>query len=190
MLLQLYLIRHGETAWSLTGQHTGHSDIPLTPHGEDEARSLPERLQGIPFLHVFTSPLQRARQTCELAAIPTVAEIEPDLAEWNYGDYEGMNSNDIRKNHPGWNVFRDGCPNGESSIQVSDRADRLIARLRALNGNIALFSHGQFGGVLAARWIGLALAQGQHFPLGTASISILGYEENHSEVSVIQRWNS
>ena len=189
-LLHLYLIRHGETAWSLTGQHTGHSDIPLTPHGEDEARGLAVCLQGIPFVHVFTSPLQRARQTCELAGIRTIAEMEPDLAEWNYGDYEGMNSSDIRKKNPGWNVFRDGCPNGEIPIQVSDRADRLIARLRLLNGNTALFSHGQFGGVLAARWIGLALAQGQHFPLGTASISILSYEVNHPEVSVIQRWNS
>ncbi len=190
MTLHLYLIRHGETAWSFTGQHTGQSDIPLTPHGEDEARSLPKRLSGIAFQHVFTSPLQRAKRTCELAAIPTVTKIEPDLGEWNYGDYEGMNSSDIRKNRPGWNVFRDGCPNGESPVQVSDRADRLIVRLRRLNGDITLFSHGQFGGVLAARWIGSALAQGQHFPLGTASISILGYEDNHPEVSVIHRWNS
>ena len=172
----LYLIRHGETEWSLSGQHTGRTDIPLTARGEDEARELGQCLRAIPFARVLTSPRQRARRTCELAGLGPAAEIEPDLAEWDYGDYEGQRSVDIRKGRPDWNLFRDGCPNGEMPAQVSDRADRLIARLRALDGNVALFSHGQFGCVLAARWIGLPVVEAQHFLLGTASLSILGYD--------------
>ena len=150
--LHLYLIRHGETEWALSGQHTGRTDIPLTANGEDEARELGRHLRDIRFAHVLTSPLKRARQTCELVGLDKVAEIEPDLAEWDYGDYEGKRSVDIRKGRPDWNVFRDGCPHGEMPAQVSERADRLIARLRTLDGKVALFSHGQFGGVLAARW--------------------------------------
>ena len=150
---RLYLIRHGETAWSPTGQHTGRTDILLTEQGEQDAGELAERLQAVRFSRVFTSPRQRARRTCELVRMDAVAEIEPDLAEWDYGDYEGQRSVEIRKARPVWNLFRDGCPGGESPAQVSERADRVIARLRAREGNIAIFSHGHFGRVLAARWM-------------------------------------
>jgi len=188
--LRLYLIRHGETEWALTGRHTGLTDLPLTANGEDEARELGKHLREIRFNHVLTSPLKRARQTCELAELDKVAEIEPDLAEWDYGDYEGKRSLDIREERPDWNIFRDGCPHGEMPVQVSDRADRLIARLCTLDGIVTLFSHAQFGGVLAARWIGLSLAQAQHFPLGTASVSILSFNPQHPEVPVIALWNA
>ena len=190
MSLRLYLIRHGETEWSLTGQHTGRTDIPLTPRGEEEARELAPRLKDIPVSHVLTSPLQRARRTCELAGLRAAAIVEPDLVEWDYGDYEGERSADIRKQRANWNVFRDGCPGGESVAQVSERADRLIAHLRSLAGNTALFSHGQFGSVLAVRWVGLPLVSAQHFPLATGSLSILGFADHHPEVPVIARWNA
>ena len=190
LLSRLYLMRHGETAWSLSGQHTGRTDIPLTEQGEQDARKLAERLRAVRFSRVFTSPLQRARRTCELAGLGDVAEIEPDLAEWDYGDYEGQRPVDIRKARPDWNVFRDGCPGGESPAQVSGRADRVIARLRMLEGDIAIFSHGHFGRVLAARWIGLELRQAQHLLLSTASVSILGYEHNVAEVPAIVSWNA
>ena len=189
-LLRLYLIRHGETEWSLTGQHTGRTDIGLTSHGEDEARELGKHLQGIRFAHVLTSPLRRARQTCALVGLDKVPEIEADLMEWDYGDYEGKRSVDIRKQRPDWNVFRDGCPHGEMPAQVLQRADRLIGRLRRLNGKIALFSHGQFGAVLAARWIGLPVVEARHFSLGTASLSILSFDPHHSEVPVIALWTA
>ena len=190
VLQRLYLVRHGQTAWSLSGQHTGRTDIPLTEQGEREARELADRLRGVRFSQVFTSPLRRARQTCELAALDRVAEIEPDLAEWDYGDYEGKRAEDIRKGRPDWNVFRDGCPNGESSAQVSIRADRLIARLRTLEGELAIFSHGHFGRVLAARWIGLGIEQAQHFLLSTASLSILGYGHNLADEPAVVLWNA
>ena len=190
MLSRLYLVRHGETAWSLSGQHTGRTDIPLNEKGEQDARKLAERLRAVRFSRVFTSPLQRARRTCELAGLNEIAEVEPDLAEWDYGDYEGQSPVEIRKARPDWNVFRDGCPRGESPAQVSERADRLITRLRTLEGNIAIFSHGHFGRVLAARWIGLRVRQAQRFLLSTASLSILGYEHNLAEESAIVLWNS
>ena len=190
MPLRLHLIRHGETAWSLTGQHTGRTDIPLTEKGEQDARELTERLQAVRFSRAFTSPRQRARRTCELVGLDAVAEIEPDLAEWDYGDYEGQRSVDIRKGRPDWNLFCDGCPRGESPAQIFERADRVIARLRALEGNIAIFSHGHFGRVLAARWIGLPVGQAQHFLLNTASLSILGYEHNLASESAIVLWNA
>ncbi|WP_158927571.1 histidine phosphatase family protein [Acidisphaera sp. S103] len=190
MLVRLYLIRHGETEWSLSGQHTGRTDLPLTAHGEDEARKLEPWLRPIPFACVLTSPLQRARQTCELAGLGAAASVEPDLAEWNYGDYEGRLSRDIRKARPDWNVFRDGCPNGEMPGQVSLRADRVVARLLALDGNVALFSHGQFSRALATRWIELSVAESQHLSLGTASLSILGFDPNHPKVRVIELWNA
>jgi probable phosphoglycerate mutase len=189
-LLRLYFIRHGGTEWSLSGQHTGRTDIPLTARGEDGARRLQPYLQEIKFARVLTSPRQRARRTCELAGLGPVAEIEPDLAEWDYGDYEGRRSEDIRTGRPGWNVFRDGCPNGEAPAEISDRADRLIAGLQAPQGNVALFSHGQFGAVLAARWIGLPVIDGQHFPLGAASLSILGHNLGHPEVRAIELSNA
>jgi glucose-6-phosphate isomerase len=188
--LRLYLIRHGETEWALSGRHTGRTDIPLTPNGEDEVRELGKHLLGISFAQVLTSPLKRAQQTCALAGLDKTPEIEPDLAEWDYGDYEGRRSVDIRKERPDWNVYRDGCPRGEMPAQVSARADRLFDRLRVLDGNIALFSHGQFGCVLAARWLGLAVAEAQHFTLGTASLSIFAFNPHHPGVPVIALWNA
>ena len=186
---RLYLIRHGETEWSLSGRHTGISDIALTDNGETQSRRLRPLLEPISFAHVLTSPRQRARQTCALAGLAHASEIDPDLAEWDYGAYEGITTDQIRKAAPGWNIFRDGCPGGETADRVSARADAVIARLRKLGGDIALFSHGQFGCVLAARWIGLAVIEAQHFALDTASLSILGPKPGHSDVSVITRWN-
>ena len=188
--LKIYLVRHGETEWSSTSQHTGRTDIALTAQGEDEVREWGQRLCRIPFDHVLSSPLQRARRTCELVGLGKDPELESDAVEWDYGDYEGLRSVDIRKDRPGWNVFRDGCPYGESPETVSARADRLIAHLRTMEGNVALFSHGQFGGVLAARWIGLSIVEAQHFPLGTASLSILGDDPHHPEVPVLELWNA
>ncbi|MDB4438420.1 histidine phosphatase family protein [bacterium] len=188
--LKLYLIRHGETEWTFTNRHTGVTDLPLTALGEDEVREWGDRFCGIPFSHVLTSPRQRARRTFELVEIGKVAELEDDLSEWDYGDYEGLKSVEIRKARPFWSVFRDGCPNGESPEEISDRADRLILKLRKMTGNIALFSHGQFGSVLAARWIGLSVAEAQHFPLGTASLGVLGYNPHHHDVPVLELWNS
>jgi broad specificity phosphatase PhoE len=190
MLSRIYLVRHGETAWSLSGRHTGRTDIPLNEQGERDARKLAERLSAVKFSRVFTSPLQRARQTCELAGLDKVSEIEPDLVEWDYGEYEGQYSSDTRNTRPDWNLFRDGCPRGESPAQISERADRLIARLRALDGNVAVFSHGQFARSLAARWIGLRVGRAQHFLLSTASLSILGYEHNLAEEPAIVLWNA
>ena len=187
---RLYVIRHGETAWSLSGRHTGRTDIPLTARGQDAARAAGQRIRDIHFSHVLTSPLQRARRTCELAGLGATAEVEPGLAEWDYGDYEGKRSTDIRKEHPGWSVFRDGCPGGETPDQISARADRLIARLATLTGNVALFTHGQFGCVLAMRWIGSPAGEGVHFLLDTASLSILGGHPRHPEVRVIALWNA
>jgi broad specificity phosphatase PhoE len=161
----------------------------LTRQGERDARALGERLRAARITRVFTSPRERARQTCALAGLAAVAVIEPDLAEWDYGDYEGQRSADIRKGRPDWNLFRDGCPHGEMPAQVSDRADRLIARLRALDGAVALFSHGHFGCVLAVRWIGLPVIDGQHFLLGTASLSTLDSEPSHPEVPIVTLWN-
>ncbi|HEV8376360.1 MAG TPA: histidine phosphatase family protein [Candidatus Polarisedimenticolia bacterium] len=190
MLARIYFIRHGETEWSLSGRHTGRTDIPLTARGEDGARELAPRLRGIALARVLTSPLRRARRTCELAGLDPPAEMEPELVEWDYGDYEGRRSAEILQERPGWNLFRDGCPGGETPAQVSDRADRLLARLRGLEGNVALFSHGHFGRVLAGRWIGLTVEQAQHFLLSTASLSILGYEHNLAEKPAIILWNA
>jgi probable phosphoglycerate mutase len=188
--MQLYLIRHGETEWSISGQHTGRTDIPLTTHGEEEARTLAPLLREVDFARVLTSPRRRARRTCELAGLGSVSKVEPDLAEWDYGEYEGQRTVDVREGRPDWNVFRDGCPGGETPAQVSDRADRLIARLLAVGGNIALFSHGQFGCVLAVRWIGMPTIEGQHFMLSAASLSVLGFEPTHPDVPVIALWNA
>ncbi len=188
--MQLYLIRHGDTEWTRSGQHTGRTDIPLTARGEDEARTLAPVLREVDFARVLTSPRQRARRTCELAGLGSAAEVEPDLEEWDYGEYEGRRTVDIRQGRPDWNVFRDGCPGGETAAQVSERADRLIAHLLSLSGNVALFSHGQFGCVLAARWIGMPTIEGQHFALGPASLSVLGHEPDHPRVPVITLWNA
>jgi broad specificity phosphatase PhoE len=188
--LNVYFIRHGQTEWSLSGQHTGTTDIPLTARGEDEVRELIPWLNQVRFGLVLTSPRRRARHTCELVGLGQEAKIEPDLAEWDYGDYEGKLSSDIHKERPDWNVLRDGCPGGEMPEQVSDRADRIVARLCTMTGNVALFSHGQFGLALAARWIGLPVAEAEHFTLVTASLNILGYNPAHLNVRVIALWNA
>jgi broad specificity phosphatase PhoE len=188
--LTLTLIPHGESAWSLSGRHTGRTDIPLTARGEEQARELAPRLGHVSFAHVFTSPRQRARQTCALAGLGTAAVIEPDLAEWDYGDYEGQRSAEILAMRPGWNIFRDGCPHGETPAQISARADRLLTRLRALEGNIALFTHGHFGRVLSVRWIGLPVGEARSFLLGTGSVSVLGHEHDRADEPVIALWNA
>ena len=186
--MELYFIRHGETAWSLTGQHTGKTDLPLTAHGEAEARTLVPRLQGVSFDHTFTSPRQRARRTAELAG-HAGAVVEPDLAEWDYGDYDGQRTDEIRTRRPDWEIYTDGCPGGESPVQITARADRLSARWSALTGRVAAFSHGHFGRVLAARWIGLPLGMAQHFALNTASCGILDRDSGHGGLARIVQWN-
>ena len=184
----VYLARHGETAWSLTGQHTGLTDLPLTPRGERNARSLGDRLKGLKFARLLSSPLLRARRTCELAGFGSACEIDPDLVEWNYGEYEGLRTPEIRVNRPDWQLFRDGCPGGESPVQVGARADRVLSRVRAVPGNTLLFSSGHFLRVLAARWLGLEPAGGRYFLLSTASLSALGYEHSLFD-PVISFWN-
>ena len=184
----IYLARHGETAWSLTGQHTGLTDVPLTERGERNARRLGERLAGMAFTKVFTSPLQRAARTCELAGFGAAAEVDCDLVEWNYGDYEGLRTVEIHAAHPDWQLFRDGCPGGESPDQVGARADRVVSRVRAMKGDALIFSSGHCLRVLAARWLGLEPAAGRFFSLNTASVSVLGYESNLSQ-PVIRLWN-
>ncbi|MEO6595829.1 MAG: HAD-IIB family hydrolase [Planctomycetota bacterium] len=188
--VRLYVIRHGETEWSLSGRHTGRTDIPLTAQGEHDARELGTALRSIRFAHAFTSPRLRAMRTCELVALGPPAQVDPDLAEWDYGDYEGRLTADIRVSHANWTVYRDGCPHGETPTQVLARADRLIARLRALQGNVAIFSHGQFSAALAARWIGLPIVEAEHFELGTASLAVLGHAAHHPDVPVIAQWNA
>jgi probable phosphoglycerate mutase len=184
----VYLARHGETAWTLSGQHTGLTDLPLTEHGEQNARHLGERLKGFTFAKVFTSPLQRAHRTCELAGFGAVAEIDPDLVEWNYGEYEGLTSAQVHAKRPDWRLFRDGCPGGETVAQIGARADRVVARVRGIEGNVLLFSSGHFLRVLASRWLGLDASAGQYFLLSTAALSQLGYEHDVSE-PVIRLWN-
>ena len=190
MALKVYLIRHGQTAWSLSGQHTGETDISLTAHGEIQASKLGPLLNTIEFSSVFTSPLKRAIQTCELAGLSDRAQVLPELTEWNYGDYEGLTSEEILRSNANWNLFENGAPNGESPAEVSDRADRVIERMSALTGNVAIFSHGHFSCALAVRWIGLPIVEGDHLELSTASISSLGYSTNHPETRVISGWNS
>jgi len=184
----VYLARHGETAWTLTGQHTGLTDLPLTERGERNARRLEERLRGVTFAKVFTSPLQRAMRTCELAGFGSVAEIDRDLLEWNYGEYEGRLTTDIHKERPEWQLFRDGCPGGESPDEVGTRADRVVKRVRAVEGDVLVFSSAHFLRVFAARWLGLDTAFGRYFVLSTASLSALGYEHNLSQ-PVIRLWD-
>jgi broad specificity phosphatase PhoE len=184
----VYLARHGETEWSLTGQHTGLTDLPLTEHGEQNARALGGRLNGLSFVKVCTSPLQRARHTCELAGFGAVAEVDRDLLEWDYGQYEGRRTAEIHAERPDWQLFRDGCPGGESPDQVGARADRVIGRVRAVEGDVLLFSSGHFLRVLAARWLGLEPAAGRFFMLSTASLSALGYEHNRCQ-PVVRLWD-
>ncbi len=183
-----YLARHGETAWTLSGQHTGRTDLALTASGERDARQLGIRLRQLDIHHVLTSPLQRARRTCELAALSAPSRLEPDLMEWDYGHYEGLRTAEIRMRHPHWNIFRDGCPGGESPLDVERRAERVVQRLREHSGNTLIFSSGHFLRVLAACWLGLDPSAARHWILGTASLSALGYEHDASE-PVIRSWN-
>lgn len=184
----LYLARHGETVWSLSGQHTGLTDLPLTEHGERNARQLGERLRGLRFAKIFTSPLQRAARTCELAGFGAVAEMDPDLVEWNYGEYEGLRSAEILAKRPGWLIFRDGCPGGESPEQIAARADRVVKRVRTVGDDVLVFSSGHFLRILAARWLGLEPMAGKYVLLGTTSLSTLSYEHELSQPA-IQLWN-
>ena len=184
----VYLARHGETAWSLSSQHTGRTDLPLTERGERQARALGERLRGANFAKVLTSPSQRARRTAELAGFGSLAETDPDLAEWDYGQYEGRRTADILAERPGWFLFRDGAPGGETPEQVAARADRVVRRIRAVQGSVAIFSSAHISRVLAVRWLGLEAAAGRYLLLDTSSLSILGYEHNLAEPAV-RLWN-
>ena len=185
----VYVARHGDTAWTVSRQHTGLTDLPLTSEGERHARLLGNRLQGLDFVKVFTSPLQRAARTCELAGFGAVGEVDPDLVEWDYGEYEALRDREIFAKHPDWNLFRDGCPGGESPAQISERADRVVQRIRAAAGDVLLFSSGHFIRVLAARWLGLAPGYvGRHLMLNPSSLSALSYEHTLSQ-PVIRLWN-
>jgi probable phosphoglycerate mutase len=184
---EVVLVRHGETEWSLSGQHTGRTDIPLTAHGEAVASQLARMLGGFAFHQVLCSPLQRARRTCELAGLGAQAELEPDLLEWNYGGYEGRTPAEIRAEVPDWLVFRDGCPGGESPQAVGARVDRVIDRVRGVDGPVALFAHGHVLRVLGARWIGLPPAAGARFLLDTATLTVLSWYRGRP---AIRCWNA
>ena len=184
----IYLARHGETAWSLSGQHTGLTDLPLTKRGECNARRLGERIKGLDFARVFTSPLQRASRTCELAGFASRAEVDRDLVEWNYGEYEGLRTAEIHAKRPDWEIFRDGFPGGESFDEIGARAARVHDRVGSIDGQVLLFSSGHFLRFLAACWLGLKPQSARYFLLSTASLSTLTYEHNLSE-PVIGFWN-
>lgn len=183
-----YLVRHGDTAWTVSGQHTGRTDLPLIASGEVNAKRLGGRLSGLKVAKVITSPLQRATRTCELAGFGTVAELDPDLTEWDYGEYEGLLSKDIHAKRPDWELFRDGCPGGESPVQVAERADRVIHRVRAIGNDTLLFSSGHFIRVLASRWMALSGCAGRYLLLSPASLSAVGYEHNLSQPAICF-WN-
>lgn len=184
----VYLVRHGETAWTISGQHTGRSDIPLTPRGERDAAALGARVRHLKFARVFTSPLQRAARTCQLAGFGQVAVADPDLMEWNYGDYDGRTSADIRKERPDWELFRDGCPGGETLSDVADRANRVVTRIRSTADVALVFSSGHFLRILAMRWLGLDAQAGRLLFLGPATLSALGYEHTLAK-PVLRLWN-
>ena len=184
--MNVFAIRHGETAWSLSGQHTGTTDIPLTDNGRRLAERMRPVLAKQTFALVLCSPMQRARETCELARLGNKALTDHDLAEWNYGEYEGLTPRQIHESVPGWLIFRDGCPGGESPAQVGARADRVIARARAVDGGVALFAHGHVLRALAARWIGLPAGSGQHFLLDTGTLCVLGY---YRDIPAVKVWN-
>ena len=189
MLDRVLIIRHGETEWSKSGRHTGKTDLALSEQGRANARQMAGALAAVDFAHVFVSPRQRARSTCELAGLGAKAQLDPDLAEWDYGDYEGLSTAEIHVRRPGWSLFRDGCPGGESPQQVSARADRVISRLRSLDGVVAVFSHGHFGRSFAARWIGSGIGLGEHLLLETASIGVLSFEHSDLAEPAIGLWN-
>jgi probable phosphoglycerate mutase len=185
---EIYLVRHGETEWSAAGKHTGRTDMPLTAAGEDAARQLGGRLRGASFAAVWSSPSQRAFNTSVLAGFGSACVKKPDLAEWDYGAYEGLTTKQILARRPGWRLFRDGCPEGESAADAGTRADRIVGELRQANGNVLVFSSAHFLRVLTARWLGSPVEDGAHFVLDTASVSVLGYEHDVTE-PVIRRWN-
>jgi probable phosphoglycerate mutase len=180
------LVRHGETEWSATGKHTGRTDVPLTDEGRRQAAALGACLKEWTLALILTSPLQRAVETCRLAGLGDRAEVRENLREWDYGEYEGRTTPEIRRDRPGWSLWTDGVPGGESLDQLSERADRVIIDVRAVGGDVALFSHGHFLRVLAARWVDLAADRGRNFALSTATVSVLGYER---ETPVVARWN-
>jgi len=184
----LYIVRHGETAWSLSGQHTGMTDLPLTERGESNARYLRDRLAGVSFARVFRSPLQRATRTCELAGFGSVAEADPKLVEWNYGEYEGLRSAEIHAKRPGWQLFRDGCPGGESPDQVGARADEVLRKVRTVDGNVLIFSSGHFLRMLSLRWVGMEATAGKFFAMDAASVSVLSADHGGTQ-PLIQLWN-
>jgi broad specificity phosphatase PhoE len=185
--VNVFAIRHGETAWSLSGRHTGTTDIPLTDNGRRLAERLRPVLAKEAFAVVLVSPMQRARETCDLAGLGDSAVIDRNLMEWNYGKYEGLTPKQINEIAPGWLIFRDGCPGGETPEQVGGRLDRVIARLRTVDGDVALFAHGHVLRVLGARWIGLPAGGGQHFLLGTGTLCVLGY---YREIPAVRTWNA
>lgn len=188
ILPEVYLARHGETAWTLSGQATGRTDIPLTHRGERDAQELGTLLHGLSFVQVLTSPLQRAQRTAELAGFDDCAQPDPDLMEWDYGMYEGRRTSEIQAEQPGWRLFEDGCPEGETLQAVSVRTERVIARIRAQRGNVLIFAHRDILRVLTARWLGLPAANARYLYLSTASLSILGYHHDLDE-PVIRLWN-
>jgi broad specificity phosphatase PhoE len=183
------IARHGETEWSAAGRHTGRTDVPLSGRGEADARALGTRLRGLEIALVLCSPLRRAMRTCELAGLGDRAEADRDLAEWDYGAYEGLTTAEILGERPGWRLFRDGCPRGEAPEQVAGRADRVIARARVARGDTLLFSSGHIGRMIAARWLGLAPIGGEYLVLSTASLSTLAYEHDSRDEPVIRIWN-
>ena len=184
---KIYLIRHGETEWSRDGKHTGVTDVSLTDHGRQTARSLEPVLAREQFVLVMTSPLQRARGTCELAGLAKDSRVEPDLMEWNYGEYEGLTTKQIQSARPGWSVFHHGCPGGESPEQVAVRADHVLAKVRAIDGNVALFAHGHILRIIAARWVNQPPSFGEHLLLDTATLSVLGY---YYDTPALKAWNA
>jgi broad specificity phosphatase PhoE len=185
----LYLARHGDTAWTDSHQHTGRTDLPLNERGEEHARQLGERLRGISLVRVFTSPLQRAAKTCELAGFGTAAEVDRNLVEWDYGRFEGKVTSDIQKERPGWELFRDGCPDGESPEDVALRAERFVARVHGIAGNVLAFSSGHIIRMIAARWLGLPPAMGRVFFCDPASVGVLGFEHNSRDQPIMRLWN-
>jgi probable phosphoglycerate mutase len=188
-LPKVFLARHGDTAWTESRQRTGRTDLPLNEHGEERARHLGERLQRFSFAHVFTSPLQRAAKTCALAGFGEVAEVDPDLVEWDYGSYEGKLTRQILKERPGWEMFRDGCPGGESPKDVAARADRFIARARGIEGDVLAFSSAHIIRMIAARWLGLPPGAGRFFFCRPASVGVLAFEHNNRDEPIIGLWN-
>ncbi len=188
-LPKLYLVRHGDTAWTDSEQYTGRTDLPLNARGEAHARQLGERLRGFSFIRVFTSPLQRAAKTCNLAGFRSAVEVDPDLIEWDHGSFEGVLARDVRREHPGWELFHDGCPGGESPQEVAARADRFIARVREIGGDVLAFSSGHIIRMIAARWNGLPPAAGRVFFCRPASVGVLGFEHENRDLPIIRLWN-